>query len=933
MKARLLTLLTALCIMLSLLPVSAEEAPVITIITQPASLTEVTQGEVSGKLFETASASVKDPTPVITITKQPEKITTVYQKLEKAELTVEANLSNNGFLKYQWYSNTTNSNIGGTPVTAASRSSFTTPRYMEVGTYYYYCVITSSDAEPVRSEVATVIVEPEPADIKIIRQPEETVSLIKGNTDWTLWVIAYASSNAELTYQWYSNTVCDSNSGTPILGATKEKFMIPADLDGGTYYYYCELSAPGAEPVYTDVTTVNVKVKESRNAPPAPTLESKTSDSITLVYNNLDIEFSMDGKNWGGPIFRGLTPYTTYTIYARYKDTYTHYASPASEPLMVRTSKRAVDKGEQTAPSAPELLSKTGRSVTLKPIEGAEYRRDGEVWQDSNTFYNLSFSTTYKFYARMKQTDELKASPESSPLKVITEVSGGFPFVPSNKNMTNGIIKSGWAYIYTRDYGSIAPSNGGVVSPTRSFPLYYFEHLGDNKYYIHTANGGYLSYLGPLKSNATIIISDKPCEWKIYGQNAGGYIEYNFNVASDTTYYLKLWGGDGEETTDSNVALVKDKANRFQRDGAQLTIRTQVADEDIPQWWKEYKKGKTEPTYDVVEIITYEAANSKKPTDGQGTSEGISSGEIVPVTANPSQTRFVMNGKPVSVTAAYNIKNTNYLQLRAIASMLNGTAAQFDVGWDGQYAVIEPGRPYSGTVTATRLQSTTNVRNSDTKFKMNGEVFSFSDARLIDGDTNYIQLREFAQKLSGTASQFNVYWDSHAGQAVIQPGLTYTGWPQIIETSDDTDSSSEESEKEVYYIKASKNKNFVIDVSDASEDDGAKLNLHTKTGNDNQKFRLIKMDGDVYVIQCVHSGKWWTSSGKKGAVLNQSVSVTDGSSITFRIIKQANGTYRIMDSAGLYVGVSDAKMGNGANIILWTEASDESQTFILERIE
>jgi hypothetical protein len=134
-----------------------------------------------------------------------------------------------------------------------------------------------------------------------------------------------------------------------------------------------------------------------------------------------------------------------------------------------------------------------------------------------------------------------------------------------------------------------------------------------------------------------------------------------------------------------------------------------------------------------------------------------------------------MNGTPVSVTEAYTVSSTNYLQLRAIAALLSGTAAQFDVGWDGQYAVIETGRPYSGTVTATALKTTTDIRLSDTKFKLDGTVFTFEAALLIGGNTNYLQLREFAQKLSGTASQFNVYWDSAAGQAFIQPGAAYTG--------------------------------------------------------------------------------------------------------------------------------------------------------------
>ncbi|MDF2654907.1 MAG: copper amine oxidase [Bacillota bacterium] len=154
-----------------------------------------------------------------------------------------------------------------------------------------------------------------------------------------------------------------------------------------------------------------------------------------------------------------------------------------------------------------------------------------------------------------------------------------------------------------------------------------------------------------------------------------------------------------------------------------------------------------------------------------------------PVTASPSKTDFVVKGKgrdtvmdaPQVVTQAYTINQTNYLQLRAIATLFNRTKSQFDIGWDGQYAVIELGKPFSSTVTGSKMQNTRNVRYSDTKFKLNGQVFSFTDARLINGSTNYIQLREFAQKLSGTTSQFNVYWDTALGQAVIQPGAPYVG--------------------------------------------------------------------------------------------------------------------------------------------------------------
>jgi len=199
---------------------------------------------------------------------------------------------------------------------------------------------------------AEEVVEPEPVTITITGQPQEAIELTKGGSGrWLLKVYARVSANVELSYQWYSNTVNDNNSGTPIPGAAKDVFEIPADLEGGIHYYYCKLSAPGAEPVCTNVSTVTVKV-ESRRVPPAPTLVSITPDSITLVDDS-NLEYSLDGKRWHGPVFTGLTPDTTYTVYARYIGYYKVQPSAASEPLVVKTLKRYEDKGEQTAPSQP----------------------------------------------------------------------------------------------------------------------------------------------------------------------------------------------------------------------------------------------------------------------------------------------------------------------------------------------------------------------------------------------------------------------------------------------------------------------------------------------------------------------------------------------------------------------------------------------------
>ena len=268
---------------------------------------------------------------------------------------------------------------------------------------------------------------------------------------------------------------------------------------------------------------------------------------------------------------------------------------------------------------------------------------------------------------------------------------------------------------------------------TRAF---YVENKGNNQITLRLADGRYLGVGTTAVSDYGWKVSavKSPCLWNTYSESLGvatSHRKYSLRPASDTNLALRAYTG--------TYSL-----------GDPITVF----------------KGKGD--YGRSDVVFWELSGDDIPKTNGWTSTPT-------VTAAPSKTSFMMSSNPVSVTAAYSINDTNYLQLRAIAALLSGTAARFDVGWDGQYAVIEPGKPYSGTVTETKLQNTTNVRPSGTKFKMNGEVFTFSDARLIDGDTNYLQLREFAQKLSGTASQFNVYWDGTAGRAIIVPGAAYTG--------------------------------------------------------------------------------------------------------------------------------------------------------------
>lgn len=65
-------------------------------------------------------------------------------------------------------------------------------------------------------------------------------------------------------------------------------------------------------------------------------------------------------------------------------------------------------------------------------------------------------------------------------------------------------------------------------------------------------------------------------------------------------------------------------------------------------------------------------------------------------TAQPSSHTVILDGVAISPTA-FNIGGNNFFMLRDIAYMLNGTAAQFEVAWDGALNAINllMGRSYT----------------------------------------------------------------------------------------------------------------------------------------------------------------------------------------------------------------------------------------------
>ena len=190
--------------------------------------------------------------PMLTI---PEPSQTLCENTTPIDLEVTAS-GGDGLYQYQWYSNTTNTNTGGTALTGANNPSYT-PNTSISGQFFYYCLVTTltSGCETV-SNVSEIIINPEPT---IIQQPLIEQSVCRDSAP-SILTVNYIDGVGVSSYQWYQSTVCDNTDlATPIVSANSASFTPPTDVIGSVYYFVVlEFTEGGCSSIVSDCALVNV---------------------------------------------------------------------------------------------------------------------------------------------------------------------------------------------------------------------------------------------------------------------------------------------------------------------------------------------------------------------------------------------------------------------------------------------------------------------------------------------------------------------------------------------------------------------------------------------------------------------------------------------------------------------------------------------------
>ncbi|MUU78312.1 PKD domain-containing protein [Winogradskyella endarachnes] len=238
-----------------------------------------TTGGCSEIISDTAEIEVTDLTQIDT---QPQATQTICEGGTSETLEIEVS-GGSVDPTFQWFSNTTNNNFGGTLISGETNSTFLPPVFNATGTFYYYVEVSYSEngCAALTSAVSEIVVIDDPI---VTTEPMASQSLCENSIVQDL-TVAISGGTGTITYQWYVNSINNTTSGSPIAGATSATFTPPSD-SVGTFYYYCVITqdVSGCE-----VTSAAAEVEINAGAQFS---EQPLSDELCLGETTADLMVS-----------------------------------------------------------------------------------------------------------------------------------------------------------------------------------------------------------------------------------------------------------------------------------------------------------------------------------------------------------------------------------------------------------------------------------------------------------------------------------------------------------------------------------------------------------------------------------------------------------------------------------------------------------------
>ena len=331
-----------------------------------------------------------------TFSTQPNPLQSVCVNGTLSPLTVVVS-GGNGTPSYQWYVNVTNNNTTGIAIPNAISASYTLPAATQVGTNYYYCIITfsgNSGCSSVSSNLATVTISNGPS---ITSPPLATQTICVGGTISPALTVSISGGSGNPLYQWYT---VSGTTYLPITNATTGSYTPPVFNIAGNYNYavLVNQSSGGCSTGYSSNATVVVVADPTLSPPATPTSYCQNAGNVTALSvtasggNNTAYSYQWYSNSVASTTNSTLIPNAT-------NSTYTPSVSSTGTLYYYCVVTQGSGIGCSFTSSFATVTVTSGPNITTQPLATQTLCIGGTVSALNVVFSGGSGGATYQWYS------------------------------------------------------------------------------------------------------------------------------------------------------------------------------------------------------------------------------------------------------------------------------------------------------------------------------------------------------------------------------------------------------------------------------------------------------------------------------------------------------------------------------------------------------
>jgi large repetitive protein len=359
---------------------------------------------------------------------------------------------------YQWYSNSTNSNTGGILINGATNSTFSPPT-LDIGTKYYYCVVSNSHGCTTTSNVSGLITTTSSSYNGGGISGSATVCT--GTNSTALTVSGYTQGLNVL--RWESSPLGDFSSNVTTINSTSTS-ITPTNLTITTYYRAvlsgtCDIVQSTYGSIVVNPNT-SISTQPSTSSQTLCQNSTPTALSVTAVGGNLNYAWYSNSSNstTGGTLINTATsstylPSTTSTGSLYY---YVKVSGSCGSEVTSNVSGVITITSLTATPSLSPTSISCGSSSSLSVALTGTSPWDVTYSDGSNSFSVYGITTSPRALALV--------SPTSSTTYTISSiVDGNFCQAFPNTTATLTVILPNAPTIGTITQPTCANSTGSVA--------------------------------------------------------------------------------------------------------------------------------------------------------------------------------------------------------------------------------------------------------------------------------------------------------------------------------------------------------------------------------------------------------------------------------------------------------------------------------------